>query len=159
MHQRFGRLSGHCIRPRLWLFKISIAAPSITFYVSICLICLVSIVKIRQLMRRRQIIFHERRETMRQDLIEAGYRSVEQVMHHGEFALRGAIIDLYTMGSNVHYRIDLLDDKIDSIRLFDAETQCSLQQLEQVNLLLAKRAGNVFAKHGRLHSMRTLVMA
>ena len=77
-------------------------------------------------------------DVMRRSLIDAGYRSVEQVMQHGEFALRGAIIDLYPMGSEMPYRIDLFDNKIDSIRLFDPETQCSLRQLDNVNLLPAK---------------------
>ena len=75
---------------------------------------------------------------MRQSLITAGYRVVEQVMQHGEFALRGAIIDLYPMGSESPYRIDLLADEVDSIRTFDPETQCSIEKLTAINLLPAK---------------------
>jgi len=75
---------------------------------------------------------------MRQTLMAAGYRSVEQVMQHGEFALRGAIIDLYPMGSELPYRIDLLADEIDSIRTFDPETQRSVEKLTAINLLPAK---------------------
>ena len=75
---------------------------------------------------------------MRQDLISFGYRVVDQVLQHGEFALRGAILDLYPMGSVCPYRIDLLDDEIDSIRTFDPENQRSLKKLTEINLLPAK---------------------
>ena len=75
---------------------------------------------------------------MRQKLITFGYRAVEQVLQHGEFALRGAILDLYPMGSPCPYRIDLLDNEIDSIRTFDPETQRSLEKLMQIKLLPAK---------------------
>ena len=81
---------------------------------------------------------HFPRETVRQQLITAGYRLVEQVMQHGECAFRGGIIDLYPMGSAMPYRLDLLDEQIDSIRTFDPETQRSLQEFEYVNLLPAK---------------------
>ena len=75
---------------------------------------------------------------MRKNLTTAGYRAVEQVMQHGEFAIRGAIMDLYPMGNELPYRLDLLGDEIDSIRTFDPETQRSLIQLPAINLLPAK---------------------
>lgn len=74
----------------------------------------------------------------RRQLEQSGYRHVSQVMEHGEFAVRGSIIDLFPMGSNYPYRIDLFDNEIDSIRTFDPETQRSLQSLENVNLLPAR---------------------
>ena len=75
---------------------------------------------------------------MRADLQSAGYRAVDQVMQHGEFALRGSILDLFPMGSDKPYRIDLLDNEIDSIRWFDPQTQRSLEKLNEVQLLPAK---------------------
>lgn len=63
------------------------------------------------------------RETLRAQLEQAGYRSVDQVMEHGEFATRGALLDLYPMGSEEPYRIDFFDDDIDSLRIFDVDTQ------------------------------------
>lgn len=75
---------------------------------------------------------------LRQDLIVAGYQAVAQVMHHGEFALRGSIIDIFPMGSDVCYRIDLLDAEIDSIRTFDPESQRSLDTVAEINLLPAR---------------------
>jgi transcription-repair coupling factor (superfamily II helicase) len=77
-------------------------------------------------------------EEMRQRLDHAGYRCVAQVMEHGEFAVRGALLDLYPMGSPLPLRIDLLDDEIESIRSFDPETQLSLQPQEEIRLLPAR---------------------
>ena len=54
---------------------------------------------------------------------QAGYTHVSQVMVHGEFTVRGSIIDLFPMGSALPYRIDLFDDEIESIRTFDPDAQ------------------------------------
>ncbi|MBE9533101.1 MAG: transcription-repair coupling factor, partial [Proteobacteria bacterium] len=67
-----------------------------------------------------------------------GYRTVSQVMEYGEFAVRGAIIDLYPMGSKLPYRIDLFDDEIDTLRTFDPETQRSIDSLDKIQLLPAR---------------------
>ena len=73
----------------------------------------------------------------REQLIHAGYRVVGQVMEHGEFAVRGAIIDIYPMGSPLPYRIELLDNEVDSIRSFDQETQRSIEKIDKIHLLPA----------------------
>ena len=65
----------------------------------------------------------------------AGYRNVPQVLEPGDFAVRGALIDIYPMGSAEPYRIELFDEEIESIRNFDAETQRSLHKVESVRLL------------------------
>lgn len=77
-------------------------------------------------------------ENSRQRLNKAGYRCVEQVREHGEFAVRGSIVDLYPMGSQTPYRIDLFDDEIESIRTFSPETQRSIDQVDHITLLPAK---------------------
>lgn len=66
---------------------------------------------------------------------QAGYRSVESVMEHGEYAVRGAIIDIFPMGCNTPFRIDLFDDEIESLRIFDPETQRSIEAVSEVELL------------------------
>ena len=71
-------------------------------------------------------------------LESAGYQRVSQVMEHGEFAIRGALIDLFPMGSRQPLRIDLFDNEIDTLRLFDVDTQRTTGQIEQVELLPAK---------------------
>ena len=48
-----------------------------------------------------------------------GYRTVETVFEHGEFAVRGALLDVFPMGSEQPYRIDLLDDEVETLRTFD----------------------------------------
>ncbi|MBX3693298.1 transcription-repair coupling factor [Dokdonella sp.] len=71
-------------------------------------------------------------------LAAAGYRSVPQVLEPGDFAVRGAILDIFPMGTAEPYRIELFDDEIDSIRSFDAETQRSAAKVEHVRLLPAR---------------------
>ena len=75
---------------------------------------------------------------MRRRLQSAAYRSVETVYEHGEYAVRGAIMDIFPMGSDFPYRVDLFDDEIDTLRTFDPETQRSLEQVDQVSLLPAR---------------------
>jgi len=77
-------------------------------------------------------------ETLRQSLTDAGYHSVDNVYHHGEFALRGAIIDIFPMGSPLPYRIELLDDEIETLRTFDPDTQRSIEQIDKIRLLPAR---------------------
>jgi transcription-repair coupling factor (superfamily II helicase) len=73
-----------------------------------------------------------------QRLQAAGYRHVPQVQEPGDFAVRGALLDVFPMGSAEPYRIELFDREIDSIRTFDPETQRSLQKVERVSLLPAR---------------------
>ncbi len=77
-------------------------------------------------------------DTTRKQLERAGYRCVNQVREHGEYAVRGSIIDLFPMGSHTPFRIDLFDNEIDSIRLFSPETQRSTEKVEKIELLPAK---------------------
>ena len=76
-------------------------------------------------------------DSMRARLDQAGYRCVSEVMEHGEFAVRGSLIDLVPMGSRLPYRIDLFDDEVDSIRTFDPETQRTQEKVERIELLPA----------------------
>ena len=75
---------------------------------------------------------------MRKKLISVAYRSVDNVLEHGEFAVRGSIMDIFPMGSNKPYRIDLFDNEVDSIRIFDAETQLSISNVNRIELLPAR---------------------
>jgi len=74
----------------------------------------------------------------RSKLEKAGYRTVSQVMEHGEFAVRGAIIDLFPMGSKHPFRIDLFDDEVETLRTFDPETQRSIDSIDSIELLPAR---------------------
>ncbi|MDP3978662.1 MAG: transcription-repair coupling factor [Pseudomonas sp.] len=75
---------------------------------------------------------------MRTRLEAAGYRCVDTVYEHGEFAVRGALIDLFPMGSEQPFRIDLFDDEIETLRTFDPETQRSIDKVESIKLLPAR---------------------
>jgi transcription-repair coupling factor (superfamily II helicase) len=76
--------------------------------------------------------------TEQRRLEAAGYRNVPQVAEPGDFAVRGALIDIYPMGAGEPYRIELFDDEVESIRSFDPETQRSQQPVEKVELLPAR---------------------
>lgn len=76
-------------------------------------------------------------EKLRMQLEKSGYRHVDQVIGHGEYASRGSIIDLFPMGSNEPYRIDFFDDEVDTIRLFDPENQRSTGEVDNIRLLPA----------------------
>jgi transcription-repair coupling factor (superfamily II helicase) len=77
-------------------------------------------------------------EALRAQLALAGYAAVTQVVTHGEFAVRGSLIDVFPMGSDAPLRIDMLDRDVDSIRRFDPDTQRSLDKLERIQLLPAR---------------------
>jgi transcription-repair coupling factor (superfamily II helicase) len=77
-------------------------------------------------------------QALRAQLAMAGYAAVTQVVAHGEFAVRGSLIDVFPMGSDTPYRIDLLDRDVESIRRFDPETQRSLDKLDRIHLLPAR---------------------
>jgi len=76
--------------------------------------------------------------TEQRRLEAAGYRNVPQVQEPGDFAVRGALLDVFPMGSGAPYRIELFDEEIDSIRTFDPETQRSEQKVDAVRLLPAR---------------------
>ncbi|MBB3282285.1 transcription-repair coupling factor [Mitsuaria sp. BK037] len=72
---------------------------------------------------------------LKQQLTLGGYQHVSQVVSPGEYAVRGGLIDLYPMGSPVPYRVDLFGDEVDSIRVFDPDSQRSLYPVPEVRLL------------------------
>ncbi len=76
-------------------------------------------------------------EALRLRLEKSGYRCVPEVNMHGEFAVRGSIIDLYPMGSILPFRIDLFDEDVDTIRTFSPDTQRTIEKVERIELLPA----------------------
>jgi transcription-repair coupling factor (superfamily II helicase) len=77
-------------------------------------------------------------EGLRARLALAGYAAVTQVVAHGEFAVRGSLLDVFPMGSDTPFRIDMLDRDVDSIRHFDPDSQRSGDKLERIQLLPAR---------------------
>ena len=74
-------------------------------------------------------------EALRTQLVFAGYQHVSQVVAPGEFAIRGGLLDLFPMGSALPYRLDLLDDQLETIRAFDPDTQRGLYPVPDIRLL------------------------
>ncbi|RCX07754.1 transcription-repair coupling factor [Marinomonas foliarum] len=77
-------------------------------------------------------------EQLSRKLTNAGYLNVENVHEHGEYAIRGALMDVYPMGAENPIRIDWFDNEIESIRWFDPETQRSISKIAEIKMLPAK---------------------
>lgn len=71
-------------------------------------------------------------------LVQAGYHLVDTVYDHGEFAVRGSIMDIFASGQEAPIRIDLFDDEIDTLKFFDPETQRTTTTLKSFTVLPAK---------------------
>ncbi len=68
-------------------------------------------------------------------LVDLGFRHEDFVFEPGQFALRGGILDIYSFGNEHPYRIELFGKEIDSIRLFDPETQLSVRKLIHATII------------------------
>ena len=75
---------------------------------------------------------------LRSQLALAGYSHVTQVVAPGEFCVRGGLVDLFPMGSALPYRLDLIDEQIESIRSFDPDSQRTLYKVPEIRLLPAR---------------------
>jgi transcription-repair coupling factor (superfamily II helicase) len=75
---------------------------------------------------------------MTKRLTAHGYLRVEQVSEPGEFAVRGAVFDVFPTGSAAPVRIDLFDDEIETLRTFDAQTQLSVGRTDRIEILPAR---------------------
>lgn len=77
-------------------------------------------------------------DALRAQMTLAGYDHVTQVVRPGEFSVRGGLVDLFPMGAQLPYRLDLFDDEIDSIRTFDPDTQRTVFPVPEIRLLPAR---------------------
>ncbi len=77
-------------------------------------------------------------DDMKARLTQAGYLHTSQVVSHGEFSLRGSIMDLFPMGASHPFRIELFDNEVESIRTFDPDSQRSLEKTNAIELLPAR---------------------
>src|SRR5690554_3834442 len=78
------------------------------------------------------------RDALVRQLTEHGYMRVEQVAEPGEFAVRGALLDVFPAGAAAPGRIDFCDDEIEKLRTFDPETQRTRAETTAVRVLLAR---------------------
>lgn len=70
-----------------------------------------------------------------QVLVEYGFERADFVYEPGQFSIRGGIVDLFSYGNDLPYRIELFDDEVENIRLFDPLTQLSQRQIAQVSIV------------------------
>ncbi len=74
-------------------------------------------------------------DALLQRFVSLGFRREDFVYEPGQFAMRGGILDIYSFGNEHPYRIELFDTEVDSIRIFNPETQLSERKLLQVSIL------------------------
>ncbi len=74
----------------------------------------------------------------RRALDAAGYQNIDTVSERGQYAVRGSVLDIYPMGSDLPVRLDLFDDEIDTLRTFDPDTQRTVEKIDHLDLLPAK---------------------
>ncbi len=74
----------------------------------------------------------------RHRLDAAGYQLSDMVTERGQYAVRGSVMDIYPMGSELPVRIDLFDDEIETLRHFDPENQRTVERIDALKLLPAK---------------------
>ncbi len=74
-------------------------------------------------------------DQLMESFVKYGFRRSDFVYEPGQFALRGGILDIYSYGNEKPYRIELFGNEVDSIRLFDPESQLSERRLLQVTII------------------------
>jgi transcription-repair coupling factor (superfamily II helicase) len=70
-----------------------------------------------------------------QKLVDYGFFKTDFVYEPGQFAIRGGILDIYSYGNEKPYRIELFGNEVDSIRIFDPQSQLSERKLLHVNII------------------------
>lgn len=67
--------------------------------------------------------------------VDCGFERVEFVHEPGQFSIRGGIVDIFSFGNDLPYRIELFDDEVESIRTFDPVTQLSERKIASVTIV------------------------
>ena len=96
--------------------------------------------RIRQLTRRIAQGEQIDREVLIAQLNALGYQRADTVAEHGEYAVRGSLIDLFPAGEDQALRLDFFGDEIDSMRRFDPADQRSTAKAEAFTLIPASEA-------------------
>lgn len=77
-------------------------------------------------------------DAQRMSLEAAGYHLTDTVNERGQYAIRGAVVDIFPMGAAEPVRIDLFDNEIDTLRTFDPDTQRTIERINALKMLPAK---------------------
>ena len=124
------------IRQRMKVVRALLEEKELTVVTSIdgCMDFLESLKKIKSQLIHYQNDSAVDMDELKERLVEMGYERVGQVEMPGQFSIRGGIVDIYCLTEENPWRIELWGDEIDSIRSFDAESQRSLENLEEVTI-------------------------
>ncbi|MGI9343194.1 MAG: transcription-repair coupling factor [Gammaproteobacteria bacterium] len=77
-------------------------------------------------------------ESFRTQLEDAGYQRVSQVGLHGEYAVRGSLVDFFPTGHDAPLRVDFFDAEIETLREFDPDSQVSTGRIDAINTMPAR---------------------
>ena len=122
------------IRQRMQVIKAMLTEKEITVVTSIdgCMDFLGPLDAIKKQLLRFRSDSAVDMDKLKDDLVKMGYERVGQVEMPGQFSVRGGIVDVYCLTEENPWRIELWGDEIDSIRSFDAQSQRSLENLEEI---------------------------
>ncbi|MDO4272925.1 MAG: transcription-repair coupling factor [Eubacteriales bacterium] len=124
------------IRQRMRVIKALLEQEEVTVVTSVdgCMDFLMPLESIRKSLLRFKNDSPMDLEALKKSLVEMGYERVGQVEMPGQFSIRGGIIDIYSLTEENPWRIELWGDEIDSVRSFDAESQRSLENLDEITI-------------------------
>lgn len=124
------------IRQRMQVIKALLEKEKITVVTSIdgCMDFLLPLEEIKKSLIHYESDSPIDLDSLKDSLVALGYERVGQVEMPGQFSVRGGIIDIYSLTEENPWRIELWGDEIDSIRSFDAESQRSLENLDEITI-------------------------
>ena len=124
------------IRQRMQVIKALLEKERITVVTSIdgCMDFLLPLEEIKKSLIHYESDSPIDLDDLKDSLVALGYERVGQVEMPGQFSVRGGIIDIYSLTEENPWRIELWGDEIDSIRSFDAESQRSLENLDEITI-------------------------
>lgn len=124
------------IRQRMQVVKALLSQKEITVVTSIdgCMDYLMPLESIRKRLLSYQRDSELNLDELKNSLVSMGYERVGQVEMPGQFSIRGGIVDIYPLTEENPLRIEFWGDEIDSIRSFDAQSQRSLENLDEVTI-------------------------
>lgn len=124
------------IRQRMRVIRALLEQEEVTVVTSIdgCMDFLMSLEKIRSRLLHFKSDSVIDLDQLKEELVELGYERTGQVELPGQFSVRGGIIDIYPLTEDNPWRIELWDDEVDSIRSFDAESQRSLENVDEITI-------------------------
>ena len=74
-------------------------------------------------------------DTIIEFLVDYGFERTDFVYEPGQFSIRGGIVDIFSFGNEWPYRVELFDEEVESIRLFNPTTQLSLKNIAKVSII------------------------